>query len=209
MCSLLSRGWDIPQRILWLIGSIHSIPPLMKGSKTACGVASSSKADLMGLKDYPVSHDSDWFRNGHVTKEIFLEASQGMFSHSEESNRKADIPPLITTGSRPVAPRGTALGLNWHCRQQCGRWKDAKSLMTSLNFWICWSWSLPLLLIFLTDLSWRITLLYNLVQVGFPIAYSWKHSNVKGLRKKTCPPTEGPYFPVLEPPFQFHSIHHL
>lgn len=84
----------------------------MKGSKTACVVASSSKADLMGLKDYPVSHDSEWFRNGHVTKEIFLEASQGMFSHSEESNRKADIPPLITTGSRPVAPRGTALGLN-------------------------------------------------------------------------------------------------
>ena len=38
--------------------------------------------DLTGLESYPIPHDSDWFRNGHVTKEIFLEATEEVLSHS-------------------------------------------------------------------------------------------------------------------------------
>lgn len=30
------------------------------------------RVNLMGLKGYTAPHDSDWFRNGHKTKERFL-----------------------------------------------------------------------------------------------------------------------------------------
>lgn len=167
----------------WEETSIPSLPSWMV-SKQFVEFPAAQSVDLAGLESYPIPHDSDWFRNGHVTKERFSGGHRGSaFSLLRESNGEADAPLMIATGSHPTAPRGTALGLNWHCGRQCGRWKDAESLMTSLNFLIYWSWSPPLLPIFLPYVSWRITLLYKLVSVDVPIAYSWKHSNAKGLRK--------------------------